>query len=322
MWNKEYIIGLLLIFIFASCEKEEIPLDYMPPEQAASEFTDQVSMGADYRYRLYYDLESDSVIAFHEKRDWDLAFSTSGDGLIRLNTSKFMSVYKTGSTDIATQVNFQGNGPKYDTSDGAEEGTAIGTLEAGRVYIVDRGYDETGAALGFVRFSFESISSDSYLINYGPLGQSSFAEATVPRDNSVNQVMFSFDTGVEFLEPPKETWDLLFTHYTYYFVNEDLQYLVSGALLNPYQVTAAKVSDQSYAAMDLGIASSYEFKSESDVIGYDWKAFDLENGTYNVMDNLYLIQTSEANVYKFSFTGFYDPTGAQGAPIFKATLLQ
>jgi hypothetical protein len=267
-------------------------------------------------------LETDSVVAFHLKKDWDLAFSSEGDGIIRLNTSKFMSVYKTNGLDITTLTTFQGTGPKYDTSDGAVDGTAIGTLEVGRVFIVDRGYDAGGAAQGFVRFSLVAIDAENYTIRYGNLGQSAYTEAIVPRDASVNQVMFSFTTGVQFLEPPKETWDLLFTHYTYYFVNEDLQYLVSGALLNPYQVSAAKVIDQSYAAMDLGIASSYEFKTESDVIGYDWKAFDLENGTYNVMDNLYLIQTSEANIYKFSFTGFYDPTGAQGAPIFKATLLQ
>ena len=95
MRNREFIMGLCLLFALPSCEKEEIPLQYTAPEQAVSEFTNQVSMGADYRYRLYYDLESDSVIAFHEKKDWDLAFSSSGDGLIRLNTSKFMAVYKT-----------------------------------------------------------------------------------------------------------------------------------------------------------------------------------------------------------------------------------
>jgi len=309
-------IGIAMLSF--SCEKSEIPLDYQAPQVSMEEFSEQVVMGSDYRYRLYYDLETDSIVAFHEKKDWDLAFSSEGPDRLRLNTSKFMSVYRTNSLDISTLTAFQGNGPLYDTSDGSEDGTAIGDIELGRVFIVDRGYDAVGNSQGFLRFCVSAINASSYTIRYGNLGQSTYTEMEVPRDPAVNQVMFSFTTGLQFLEPPKEAWDLVFTHYTYYFVAEELQYLVSGALLNPYQTSSTRVNDVSFEAMDTESSAAYPLVFAADVIGYDWKIFDLDNGTYTVLDNLYLIRTSEGHLFKLNFTGFYDGLGNQGSPTFRA----
>jgi hypothetical protein len=86
-------------------------------------------------------------------------------------------------------------------------------------------------------------------------------------------------------------------------------------------VAAARVEDMGFEALEMATAAGVPLRNESDVIGYDWKLIDLDSGVYEVLDNLYLIQTVEGNLYKLSFTGFYDAQGQQGAPIFKAARL-
>jgi hypothetical protein len=324
--DRHHLIAALIALGIglSSCVKDEIPIVYEPEAGIAGTFTSQVEMGPDYRYRLYYDIETDSVVAFHQKRDWDLAFQSEGTA-VRLNSSKYMSVYRSSSYDIGNYTGFDGEGPLFDTSDGDLQGTVILADEMDRVYVIDVGYDADGTAQGFVKFSLAEVNVAHYVIRFGALGSTGYSEAEIPRDASVNNVMFSFQNGLQFLEPPKDSWDLLFTHYTHffelYFGEESVHYLVSGALLNPNGAMAARVEGSTFETFDVSDAGGVPLSNESDVIGYDWKLIDLDAGVYEVLDNLYVIQTVEGNLYKLSFVGFYDDLGQQGAPIFRAAQL-
>lgn len=319
------LCALILVMILASCEKEEIPVEYVAPELQQGTFITQIDMSSDYRYRSYYDLESDSVIARHRKRDWDLAFSSAeGDSRIRLNSSKLMSVWRVDDVAFEDVDAVQGDGPLYDRADGTE--AALDDWQAGDgVYIIDRGYDAEVNYMGQVKIELISMDAAGFTLRYADLGSSEVTEVTVPKDGSVNMVMLSFDEGVQYLEPPKEDWDILFTHYTLFFDElfgqTNIQYLVAGALINPHLVEAQDLELTDFDAIDAAYVQNIDLSTEEDVIGYDWKEFTLIGESYAILDNAFAIRTTEGNLYKLQFTSFLDSEGERGAPTFRASLL-
>jgi hypothetical protein len=321
----KYFQALLLIVIMSSCEKDEIPVVYTAPVLQQGTFITQIEMSSDYRYRTYYDLESDSVVARHRKRDWDLGFaSAEGDSRIRLNSSKLMSVYRIDGVPFEDVAAVQGEGPLYDRADGTE--AALDAWQSGDgVYVINRGYDAEVNDMGQVKIELLSMDAAGFTLRYAVLGSSEITEVTVPKDATVNMVMFSFDEGVQNLEPPKEDWDILFTHYTLFFDElfgqTNIQYLVAGALINPYLVEAQDLDLTDFDAIDATYIQSVELTSEEDVIGYDWKEFTLIGESYSILDNAFVIQTVEGNDYKFQFTNFLDENGERGAPTFQAALV-
>ncbi len=321
----KYLQALTFMLILASCEKDEIPVVYVAPELQQGTFITQVEMSSDYRYRSYYDLETDSVIARHRKRDWDLAFSsTEGDARIRLNSSKLMSVWRVEGIAFEDVNSVQGEGPLYDRADGTE--AALDDWQSGDgIYVIDRGYDAEVNDMGKVKVELLSMDAAGFSLRYAVLGSSDIQEVFVPRNETVNMVMLSFDEGVQNLEPPKEDWDILFTHYTLFFDElfgqTNIQYLVAGALINPYLVEGQDLDLTDFDAIDATYIQSVDLTSAEDVIGYDWKEFALIGESYSILDNAFVIRTVEGNDYKFQFTNFLDENGERGAPAFQAALV-
>lgn len=321
----KYLYALLLILVISSCEKDEIPVAYIAPQLQEGTFFTQIEMSSDYRYRTYYDLESDAVVARHRKRDWDLAFASGeGDAHIRLNSSKLMSVRRVDGVLFEEVIAMQGDGPLYDRADGTE--SALDDWQSGDgVYIINRGNDAEVNDMGKVKIEILSMDANGFTLRYAILGSTEITEVTVPKDASVNSVMLSFDEGVQNLEPPKEDWDILFTHYTLFFDElfgqQNIQYLVAGALINPYQVEAQDLDLTEFDAIDADYIASIELTTAADVIGYDWKQFALAGESYTILDNAFAIRTVEGNDYKLEFTNFEDENGHGGAPTFQAALV-
>jgi len=321
----KYLQALIVVLIFSSCEKDEIPVAYIAPELQQGTFITQIEMSSDYRYRTYYDLETDMVVARHRKRDWDLGFSSvEGDQRIRLNSSRLMSVYRIDGVPFEDIGSVQGEGPLYDRADGTE--AALDDWQSGDgVYVINRGYDAEVNDMGKVKVELQSMDATGFTLRYAVLGSSDIQEVFVPKDETVNMVMLSFDEGVQNLEPPKEDWDILFTHYTLFFDElfgqQNIQYLVAGALINPYQVEAQDLDLTEFDDIDVDYLQGVDLTSEEDVIGYDWKEFTLIGESYAILDNAYAIRTVEGNDYKFQFTNFLDENGERGAPTFQAALV-
>ncbi|NNK79921.1 MAG: hypothetical protein HKO93_00360 [Flavobacteriales bacterium] len=313
---------LSVLVLFSSCEKDEIPVEYVPELIEQGAFTSQLDMSSDYRFRLYYDIETDSVIAFHQKTDWDLSFACGPtEDRIRLNDSKLMLLWKVEGASLEDLTAVQGNGPLLDTSDGLICATD-GWVDAEAVYVIDRGFDEAGVPQGRYKVEFISVDADSYVIRYAELASNTIFEAVIEKDPSRNEIQFSFDSGVQLLEPAKEDWDLLFTHYTFYFEEEEIPYLVAGVLLNPYLVQAQALDIYDFEAIDEIYLSDIQLTDRRDIIGYDWKYFDLDSETYSVVDNAFAIRTPEGSLFKLQFTSFVDAEGERGAPAFRAAQLQ
>ena len=115
------------------------------------------------------------------------------------------------------------------------------------------------------------------------------------------------------LEPASNAWDLKFTQYTFFFIEENTNYLVTGLLLNRNNTMAIMDEEVNYEDIDKEMAESYTLKENIDVPGYNWKGFSLDANEYTVYFNKnYIIRSSSGFYYKLRFLDWYNDEGEVG----------
>ncbi|MFC2087835.1 HmuY family protein [Bacteroidota bacterium] len=328
------VFQLLFAIIFTNCieEEEKAPI---PDTRIRT-----IELMPDYRFQVYYDLETDSVISRNLIVDWDLGFEASGKGKhVILNTSKFMFLAELNTTNFDTMPDISLLDWKWDDWHGDLNRTAMGEWylphdnksiveSKALVYILNLGQSQSGKEFGYKKIQFEKLENDQYFFKSANLDGSDEIIHTIKKDSSYtfNQYSFLKNNQVQF-EPPKESWDLLFTRYTYIFYQDDpdapipfsseyLPYTVIGVLSNRYQVEVAEDHVNDYFKIGFSNISGYSFQHEIDVIGWNWKVF--ADGKYKIKNNInnYIIKTVEGNFFKLMFVGFYSNEGVKGNPSF------
>jgi hypothetical protein len=145
------------------------------------------------------------------------------------------------------------------------------------------------------------------------------------KDSSYNRIFFSFaKNDTVLIEPQKIDWDLLFTQYTTTLFTDKgiaIPYYVRGVLINSHNVMVKVDSVNSYTTISMGNLNLDNFKSDWDIIGYNWKSVDI-NQQANSADYFirskytYLIKDTEGEYYKLKFISFYDSLQTPGYPGF------
>ncbi len=327
MENKILYIVFLLFFI--SCEKEETPIE---PFDRGDVTTVAINTGnnGDYSKQIFYSLSNQAIVRTINRITWDLAFETTATGhKVTLNSSNKMLASKTGETDFNAITSLSGLNLTYDWdhSTGNEDSLAfkdwiINDVPTNEVYIVDRGQKPDLSGRGTKKMQILSVTSSDYTIKYANVDGSDEVTKVIPKDVTKNNTCFSFDNGGEVIdvEPNKTDWDLLFTQYTeeFYVVNPTLAYSVNGVLLNRTSCKAVKAFDVDFSGLTFDDISSYTLNDTLDVIGFDWKVFDMDESKYTVYDNKnYLIQGKDSFYYKLRFVDFYNDQGIKGVPTFE-----
>jgi hypothetical protein len=311
----------------------------IPPHDPGDVKTESIQLMNDYRYQVYYDLNSGQVVSTNLKKEWDLGFECAPDGWhVILNTSSFMVAAGTGSDDFNAAIDTTGFKWKFDKSDGNLDSTAIGNwlswaepdstiVYSNEVYIIDRGYDELGNLRGLRKIVFIKLEGDSYIFKYARMDGSEEVTDTVVKDPSVNFMCYSFENGGQQLnlEPPKYDWDLLFTQYTTLLFTDEgdpYPYIVTGVLANRTDVKVARDTLMDFQAIDRDVMSDLVFTGAQDEIGYDWKDVtgDVTSGniSYEIIEGLnYIINDQEGFYYKLRFISFYNNDGEKGYPTFE-----
>lgn len=310
------LLPFLFPLAFVSCEKEELPV---PPHAPGDVITATVNIGQDYRWQIYFDLETNRVVGQNLKSAWDLGFETSPSGFhVVLNTSKAMFALNTGNTDFS-QVNDTAGfsaGKSWDETSGNLDSTAIGDWRATQpVYILDRGYNEYGQHQGFRKLLLQSVNASGYTVRFAQLNGSGDTTFFIPKDTTYNFTFLSFGNGGELVnvEPPKAEWDLVFTQYLHIFYDPLTPYLVTGCLLNRYGTTAARDTLTDFSAIHYQQVFSYTLLPAVNTIGYDWKIFSGNTFITNPGMN-FIIRDQSGLYYKLHFTDFYDTNGVKGNP--------
>lgn len=331
--DTKYIYFIILAVLCTSCKKEEA--DRTAPEILTSISTEPVyqtvaHMTADYQEQVYISLSEATEVASHLKTDWDLSFDTSSDAWeIRLNSSRLMKVWKSPYEDIAALVSVEGmedNG-KFDTPDGSLEGNAFGDWTKDKfIYLLDMGVNNIdGSSYGYQKCRMISVNSSYYEIDIAPIASLEWTRVKVLKKQAQSEVLFSFEDQTIIERPSSESYDLFFTQYTHIFDEPEgpLPYLVSGALIKSKDTEVAKVNDKSFDALNGNDIDNYVFSNELDLIGYDWKSYDIELGVFTIFPEMnYLIRNKKGEVYKLHFIDFYDNQGVKGAPKMEYQLIQ
>lgn len=317
----------LITVMFSSCFKEDDPV---APHPRGDVFTDTIPMTYNYRYQVYYRLDSAAQVMVIPKTTADLGFECAGQGWkVILNTANFMKAADLGEVPFGMPLDTAGKHWKFDKSDGNPDSLAIGrwfiqeeddTVSLNHVYLIDRGLDESGNALGFYQFRIDSLKGGVYYFRIAQLDGSGLSTASVRKDASLNYQWFSLATETPVsAEPPAGDYDLLFTQYTtllYTDLGEAYPYLVTGVLLNRSNTMACRDTLHNFATITIGEASAMHYSGATDVIGYDWKYYNFETGSYTVETNrFYLVRDRKNFIWKLRFIGFYNRMGEKGYPV-------
>ncbi len=258
--------------------------------------------------------------------DWDLAFESTGiTGAILLNTAKGHRLYKAPyAIGQWAMVDTTGLGAGWPAQYNSTADWSSGAFNQG---LTSNPFD---LGWGIYNFSTHNITGDSLFILQTADGAwkkfrvdgfatvtTSFTFTMADLDGANEQVgtinrnayvtknfgYYSFATmSAVDLEPVADDWDLLFTKYNG-FVPQPVPsiYPVTGVLQNK-EVGVAQVDG---IATNLAAWAGQELVTNIDVIGYDWKEFNMTTFMYEyASDRTYFVQDRNDNIWKLIFTEY------------------
>lgn len=330
MKNK-LILLIMYTLTLTSCFKDD---ERIAPYNRGNKQTATIELTKTYKYQVYFNLENATSIATVNKLSYDLMFDASPLGnKILLNTANFMQAARTGKTEFSAVTSANGLTMNFDPSSGNTDSTAIGnwfqrngsdTLYFREVYVINRGFDDLGNALGLRKIIFDSLKGQTYYFRYAHLNGTNLVSASVTKTPLSHFAYFAFnrENGQVFPEPSKNQYDLLFTQYTtllYTNAGEKYPYLVTGVLLNRLATGCAVNETMHFDSITRQHAVNFIYSNKSDVIGYDWKRVigDINTGvvTYQVIpERNYIIRNQNGYYFKLRFIGFYNQLGEKGYP--------
>ncbi len=315
------IILFLLVATLLSCEKKDTPIT-LPAK--GDGIAMQVDMGEKYDFQYFISLQNNHIVHISPTRNWDLAFSCDPNShAVFLNGAKLMSAINTHKSNMADvsvgDTSDKADAWKYDNASGNIDSTVIGDWKkSNEVYIIK--LSNTSNKVRKIKFLSEDLFQFKFEVADLPAAVPTVV--TIPKRAQYNYTYFSFDflAEVEDVEPNKSSWDLQVTvyNYTFYDQNPILPYVVTGILLNPTGTSAYKDSVSLYNNINADFALAVPLSNQKDVIGFDWKKYDIDKNLYTV-DSRYnfVVKTKDDSYYKLRFLDFYSPSGIKGSPKFE-----
>lgn len=315
-----YVLGCLLLF--CACEKKDKAIT-LPPKGEGQVLT--LDMGENYEFQYFVSLQQQKIVHISRVDNWDLAFQT-GDGAhgIFMNGGKGMAAFASGKTDFVSVNSSDTTNAsqrwKVDQSVGILDSSALGDWKKNNfVYLIRLNTD--GTQLRKLRIKYEDAFQ--YIIEVGDINTTIPAEITILKKKDQNYTYFSFAllNTVQGVEPEnRNTWDLQATLYSYTFYDQSppLPYVVNGFLTNPGLTFAHCDSSIGYANMNKEQATNLVYTNFLDIIGFNWKRYDIDKNLYTVNNKYtYVIKTKSNAYFKLRFLDFYSVDGVKGSPKFE-----
>lgn len=282
----------------------------------AQTIIDTVSIGTGYTNQVWYSLQNDEQ-GSSAKNNWDLGFSTAGQGSnILINSVTGVKLWKYPNSDTSGWVTLDTTGLSTWTAlYNSDTSWAYGAFKqnlSGNPYDVGWGiYDPNthyvwGDSLYIIKLAngsykklwIVSLISGTYTFRYANLDGSNDTTVSLTKSTYTgkNFGYYSIQNNAALdREPLAANWDLLFTQYTGFIPQP---YNVTGVLSN-MGVTVAEAS-----GVDVNTVTwtSYTFNTAMNEIGYDWKTY---TGSWTIEDSLaYFVKDKTGNIWKVIFTGF------------------
>ena len=320
----------LLVLVFSSCEKEEQPIK-IEEESVEQEnipgdkITASVSIENNYKYQVFYDLETNTEVAQNLTTAWDLAFECGENGYrVKLNYSKGMQVWATNQTSFSNVSSIPNDAEwTWDNPNGSLDSTAIeewgikngNNIDSkNEIYVLHLGYDSNGDELKYKKMQMLGLKGDEYSVKIADLSGNNEFVLYFKKDNDYNFMFLSIpNRELVSIEPPKSDWDLVFTKYTQtFFMPDPFAYGVTGVLISSNSTAVYKDTIHGFENIDLEIAKELNYSTDVNTIGYNWKDYSHDSGGYTILDNSYVIKNRSGNYYKFNLIDFYSSDGQKG----------
>src|SRR5690606_17937823 len=254
--------------------------------------------------------------------DWDLAFEGSTDGWkIILNDARMMSALATQYSAIANATDSAGFGSErlIEVSATAYTMPAMGDWRnIDKVYLIDLCSNSSGQSPGIYWQQVLAVNQTTYTIRTKKYGQNEIQEAIIAKRSDEGFTRYSVVDNNSVPGFTESSWDIMFTKYTYNFIEPPQPYLVTGLILNPNRTAAVEITDRPFEEINLADTTGLNWSYQPDFIGYDWKYYDFNAAIYQIdSDRTWIIRTASGFYYKFRFTDFYDQAGHAGVPNFE-----
>lgn len=319
-----------------SCFKEDVAVNPFPRGDVDS---NQVEMGSKYEHQVYFDFSTNSVVKTNLIDEWDLGFQAYDDYYIRMNLGREMTLQDLGQVNFDDVTKALDNTQNiYDVPSGLLDSTAIGKWweekdgkiqSKNHVYVINRGKNTGRKPDGVYKMMILGADESGFTIKFSELKSNVTDTLYIPRTKGYNFITMSFGNGGEVnnLEPPSESWDIVFTPYIEFFDVPGFEiYIVRGALINDRLCEAVEAdSTGEFSDLTSEVAQMTQLTKLRNAIGYNWKDIDINTGVYTVNAlKKYLIRDPEGFVYKLRFVGFQkiiDGKAVKGYPQFEFKLL-
>ncbi len=287
-----------------------------------SQETDSVYMGSGYENDVYYSMEN-GMYSMEDAQEWDIAFRTeafSSAIFINDGNGAVLKTYPNGDTADWASVDTAGFSQwpgmynhENDWGISAFERHALGHPDYGWGTYDMTTHNVTGDSLFVLKLAdgtFKKVwieqkvsAQNTYYFRHADLDGSNEAEVELDVNpyTEKHHVYYSIaDDEVVDREPKKSEWDIVFSRYIS-MINGETPYIVTGVISN----LNTPVAEYAPVSPDFTEWQTADFDTAKNVIGYDWKEFDMESFTYTVDDSLvYFIESQEGNIYKLRFTAF------------------
>lgn len=288
--------------------------------------TDTVSMLAGYAYEVYYSMEN-GVIQTNPRDQWDIAFRTmKRSSSIITNDGMDVVLYTYPNADTSGWASLDTNGisgwkPMYndptDWENGAFSRNAGVHPDYGWAKYNEITHDLVGDSLFVIKLhdgSYRKLwiikkysSADIFYFRYARIDGSEEHYQTQDLSGFTDKNFYGYsivDNAPVDFEPLMADWDILFTRYMSE-QSDGSPYFVTGVLSNP-DIRSKRFHPFPLTYNDFGPGS---WDSTRSSIGWDWKDFDMNTFTYQIVDsNVYFIRAQNGDYYKLHFTGFEGST--------------
>ncbi len=314
--NRSLPWSLLFALAFVACRRPEKP--WPLPPVSANRFL-QAHTGPEYDTIVFLRLETGEL---HRvlRTAWDLELRpnpTQGVYEVWLNAA--MYAFAVPFADSSAWQRLQAppsEGWRCDLADTA----ALAPLAPGQrqYFLLDRDRAETFYKTPDQRYRKIALSWEGNQLQVSAYTLTGEPTGSVVLPLPTQPAHFSLEGGLRLVAvQPPWTPDLVLTRYIHPFYDQPEQFrwypvlgVLSGAQTEVAIVSAAEKPFEDFTFAEAGARS---YTRRRDAIGYDWKRYDFNTGTYTLdFSRYFVLRSGPTTYYKLRFTDFYDTQGRKG----------
>lgn len=305
--NYSNKILLFFVITIVSCFPKEEKVEPSPRiYQSVS-----VDAGPTKNDVLFYSLDAGRIVAKASPMEWDLYIDNE---VIRINYFRSMSVAKTSKN--WEEINDTSGLSFSFLTDQISDTLSQWELSENQIYVLNMGLDNEYEPLGFMVFQ-ASRTSDGVILKYRDL------DGTNEWTNQISEDYFYYHlkNGQRLNLPNDKEYDIALGKYTDYITVDDISqdYTIYGAIVGN---ASAYLLDDDFETIDANDFDVNQLSNRKDIIGWDWKRFNLEKNAYEILPKMtYMISTNSDYLCKLRFVDYLNDQGISGHPTFEYEIL-